>query len=77
MPRIGDLSQSITMLEQRWGGSYDNNQFNILLEHYISSYKWIGAILLVAGLVFLFINIEKILLIKTTKRVDDSTEGRV
>jgi len=47
-------------LSAKAGGSMDTNQFQIILEHYIITNRWIGIILLSIGLLFLLWNIQKI-----------------
>jgi len=44
----------------KMGGSMNTTEYQIILEHFIKSNKWIGIILLSVGLLFLFRNIEMI-----------------
>lgn len=64
-------------MRTKMGGSMDTDQYTILLEHYISTNKWIGIILLAVGLVFLFRNIEKLDFNKNREMHEsDSTNGK-
>jgi hypothetical protein len=47
-------------MRTKMGGSMDTNQYLIVFESYIKTYRWTGSILLFIGLLFVLRNIEKI-----------------